>query len=161
MPESLELNLQELVGLSPPSRATVSSLFKQMRDRFMCESDFWALCEEDSGVGACVSPLGSLPMACPCPFLVGTQPGCIWSGIWQFLLSLVGTVIMKVMPALPASGPHLLLCSPGSLGGARRSCRHLAEAERVQKLPVYSFTVYSLSVGVFWSLDCSCAYNWG
>lgn len=65
-----------------------------------------------------------------------------------------------VTPALPASGPHLLQ-SPGSLGGARRSCRHLAEAERVQKLPVYSFTVYSLSVGVFWSWDCSCVYNWG
>lgn len=149
MPERLELNPQGSVGLSPPSRATVSTLFKQMRDRFMCRSDFWALCEEDSGVGPCVSPLGSLPMACPCPFLVGTQPSCIWSGMWQFLLSLVGTVIRRVTPALPASGPRLLLCSPGSLDGARRSCRHLTEAEGVQKLPVYSFTVYSLSVGIF------------
>lgn len=52
------------------------------------------------------------------------------------------------MPALRASGSCLLLRSPGSLGSAR-SCRHLTEAEGVQKLPVYSFTVYSLSVGIF------------
>lgn len=160
MPESLEQNLQGWVGLSPPSRATVSTLFKQMRDRFMCESDFWALCEEDSGVGPRVSPLGSLPMACPCPFLVGTQLSCTWSGMWQFLLSPVGTMIRRVTPALPASGPCLLLRSPGSLGCAR-SCRHLTEAESVQKLPVYSFTVYSSSVGIFWSFDCSCVYMWG
>lgn len=68
--------------------------------------------ERAVGLGPQVHPLGSLPVACPCPPLADTRPSCVWSGTWQFLPSRAGTMVSRATSASCPAWPTLASPSP-------------------------------------------------